>query len=281
MTRKCVIAIAAMIAAVALAPAAARAASSTATGRGITARLSWTGKFDRESDLALQITSGGAVVYSQPISSASCGTDCDVAEFSTHAPVHVVSLAGPSAPASVLVDLYTGGAHCCSIAQVFTPSSTGTWTVAEHNFGDPGYRVIPAGAGAGAQGTKVFQTADDTFAYAFTDYADSGMPIELLSLTGGRFVDVTARYPSLIKADAARWLAAYRQMAPKYTDTVGVLAAWTADEARLGNASLAFRFLRQQASLHRLNSSLTPDASSPAKYIGALRKLLAKRGYLK
>ena len=281
MVRKIVIAIAVM-ASLAV-PSSALAASSTAVGRGVTAKLTWSGKLPAEHDIALQISVNGSVAYSKPITSASCGNYCDVGAYGTHPPVHVVSLAGSAAPPSVIVDLYTGGAHCCSVAQVFSASTAGTtagtWSMVEHNFGDPGYRI--ATVGSGATQAKVFMTADDSFAYAFTDYADSGLPIQILSLTDGQFVDVTSQYRSLVKTDAARWLRAYKAMAPKFVDSVGVIAPWVADEARLGNASLAFAYLRQQASLHHLNGGPYPVTKGNSAFIGKLRAFLVKRGYLK
>jgi hypothetical protein len=277
MMRRSLIALAVM-ASLAL-PSTALGASSTAVGRGVTAKLSWSGTFGQEHGLALRISAGGSVLYSKPIASAACGSYCDVATYGTHAPVHVVSLSGSSAPPSVLVDLYTGGAHCCSVAQVFSESSTGSWSVVEHDFGDPGYRIATEGTGANA--TKVFISADDSFAYAFTDYADSGLPIQILSLRNGQFVDVTSQYRSLIKIDAARWLSAYRQMGPKYVDTVGILAPWVADEARLGNASLAFSYLRRQVALHRVNTGPFPVTKGGSEYVTRLRAFLVKHGYLK
>ena len=277
MVRRIVIAIAVM-ASLAV-PSTALAASSTAVGRGVTAKLTWSGKLPEEHGLKLQISRGGSVVYSKPISSRSCSAYCEVGAYGTHQPVHVVSLAGTAVPPDVIVDLYTGGAHCCSVAQVFSASTSGAWSMVEHNFGDPGYRIATVGSGMSA--AKVFMTADDSFAYAFTDYADSGLPIQILSLENGRFVDVTSRYRSLIKADAARWLHAYRQQAPKFADSVGVIAAWVADEARLGNASLAFTYLRQQASLGHLNTGLPASVKGGTAYIVHLRRFLEKRGYLK
>jgi hypothetical protein len=277
MMRRTVIAIAVMASLVV--PSTALAASSTAAGRGVTAKLSWSGKYGMEHGIALQISSGGTVLYRKPISSPSCGMYCNVAVYGTHAPVHVVALDGPSAAPNVLVDLFTGGAHCCSVAQVFSESTAGTWSEVEHNFGDPGYRVATVGTGTSA--AKVFITADDSFAYAFTDYADSGLPLQILSLQNGRFVDVTSQYRSLIKADAARWLRAYKSMAPKFADSVGVIAPWVADEARLGNASQAFDYLRQQASLGHLNGGPYPVTKGGTAYVAHLRRLLVKDGYLK
>ena len=41
-----------------------------------------------------------------------------------------------------MLDLYTGGAHCCSVEQVFTfDPGTMTYAETERNFGDPGTRI--------------------------------------------------------------------------------------------------------------------------------------------
>jgi predicted nuclease of predicted toxin-antitoxin system len=178
-----------------------------------------------------------------------------------------------------VLNLFTGGAHCCTVGQVLSQSRTGTWSVAEHNFADAGYRIETMGTGSNA--ARVFVTQDDAFAYAFTDFADSGEPIQILSLSSGRFANVTSRYRSAVKADAAKWLAAYKHMAPKYANTVGVIAAWAADEATLGNAGHAFGYLDQQASRHRLNGGPFPVTKGGKVFVAKLHGFLAKRGYLR
>jgi len=47
----------------------------------------------------------------------------------------------------------------------------------ERNFGDPGVKMDSIGA----DGAVDFVSANDAFAYAFTDYAASGVPIQIFS----------------------------------------------------------------------------------------------------
>jgi len=61
----------------------------------------------------------------------------------------------------------------------------------EHNFGDPGIKLLALGKG----GSDLFLTADDRFAYAFTDYAASGMPLRLTVFSNGTFQQVTKDFP--------------------------------------------------------------------------------------
>ena len=64
-----------------------------------------------------------------------------------------------------------------------------------------------------------------------------------------------------------------------YSDTVGVVAAWAADEDMLGHSKLVARFLARQARLGHLNSALSPDEPSGKKFVRALQKMLRKDGY--
>ena len=122
-------------------------------------------------------------------------------------------------------------------------------------------------------------TADDTFAYAFTDYAASGLPLKILRLRGAGFVDVTRQYPSMLASDASRWLQAFRSMAPQhYDDSVGLIAAWAADEYLLGRAAQANAFVSQQAAAGHLHSLLAPSLTGRA-FVGQLEKFLTSHHY--
>jgi hypothetical protein len=174
-----------------------------------------------------------------------------------------------------VLDLYSGGAHCCAIEQVYYfDSSTGKYKKVEHNFGDPGIKLVPLG-------TDLFLTADDRFAYAFTDFAASGMPIEIDSFSNGTFQRVTKEFPHLIAKDATQYRVAFFGAASsKYDDTVGLAAAWAADEDMLGHVSLVRNFLHQESRAGHLNSALSPIQPSGAKFVAALQKFLRHNGYL-
>lgn len=253
-------------------PAGAGATTVTARGGGVTASVTYTGRIPDFHGLRLRIARGARTLYSGAIRDKACGAHCWPQTGPGHPAVRLADL-GNGRGDDVLLGLYTGGAHCCSVLQVFRPSGGRYVRAARHDFGDPGYRLERLG------GAPRFVTADDTFAYAFTDYAASGMPVQVLRLHGGKFVDVTARYPALVRRDAARWLRAFRRQASSgYRDSVGVLGAWVADEANLGRYRHAIAYARAQARAGHLHSGLGASLSG-AKFVAALAKLLARDGY--
>lgn len=266
-----------VLAASALLAPAALATTQTATSGAVTATFTFTGQFPSFSGLQLTIAQSGSVRYDQPVSSKWCGSMCaPMATSGTASSVHVIDLDHTGQP-NVVLDLYTGGAHCCSIEQVFTfdPASS-TYTRVERDFGDPGARIQDLNH----DGHFEFVTADDAFAYAFTDFAASGMPLQILAFSGSRFSDVTGQFPALIRKDAANWLKAFKSEARQhYPDTVGLIAAWAADEYRLGKVAAANRFLHKQARAGHLNSPLGRSVAQGRKFVTRLQKFLRRHGY--
>jgi hypothetical protein len=142
----------------------------------------------------------------------------------------------------------------------------------EHDWGDAGYRLRDLGG----DGVAEFVSADDRFAYAFTAYAFSALPLQILSFRGDRFTDVTARYRARVRADARRWRRAYRR-ARADAFPQGVLAAWTADRYRLGRRARALRFDRHQARHGKLRAAM--GARRARRFVGRLDRTLRRWGY--
>jgi hypothetical protein len=188
--------------------------------------------------------------------------------------VQVVDLENNGEP-DVVLDLYSGGAHCCTVVEVFSfNAATATYVKTEQVFGDPEAKIVDLGH----TGHFEFLTADDSFAYEFTDFAASGLPIEILTFANGHFTDVTRSYPKLIAKDAALWLRAFKSQARQhYPDSVGVIAAWAADEDLLGHTKLVKRFLHKQAVAGHLNA---PFGAGGTKFVAKLQKFLRRGGYL-
>lgn len=192
--------------------------------------------------------------------------------------VHVVKLQ-PNGVSSVVLDLFSGGAHCCIIEQVYSlKTHSSVVQKSERNFGDPGAELVKLGKG----GSFDFLSADDRFAYEFTDYAASGMPIQILSFSRSKFHDVTRSFPTLIAKDADMWLSIFKSQASShYDDSVGVAAAWAADEDMLGHSSKVASFLAVQEKAGHLNTALSPITPNGKKFVAALQTFLRQRGYLK
>lgn len=130
---------------------------------------------------------------------------------------------GGAAPTAVLW-LWTGGAHCCSVAET-VPLDGGRISV--RNFGNPGASTTTVA------GRPLFASEDDRFSYLYTSYAASARPLQLWRLADGRFVDVTASYPGLISRDARDLWAFLKTVVHRKEEARGVFAAWAADACRL------------------------------------------------
>jgi hypothetical protein len=161
-------------------------------------------------------------------------------------PLCLVRFAGATEP-TVLVGFFTGGAHCCFVVRSFSRSG-GHWPSLDRDIGEVPPEVEQV------DGTPAVVTADSAFAYRFTDYAGSGLPVEILVVRDGRFADVTRQHPGAVRADAARWWAAYGS---EPANPLGALAAWTADECLVGHEASAFATLSSLAHQGRLVAALT------------------------
>jgi hypothetical protein len=227
----------------------------------------------------LKISKGGEVVYDQAVTSKWCGSECSPSIIARgRSVVHIVHLSR-TGPPSVVLGLYSGGAHCCFVEQVYSlAANSDAVHKAEYNFGNPGVKLVKLSA----NGRFDFLSANNAFAYAFTDFAASGMPIEIFGFSHDRFHNVTRSFPTLIHKDAARWMNAFRSQAgTHYQDSVGLVAAWAADEDMLGRSAAVARFLTAQATAGHLNSALSPITPSDEKYVLALQKFLRAHGYVK
>lgn len=276
--RRLLVIVCALIALSLAAAPAALATTQTGQSGNVTATFTFSGKYPNFTGLHLSIAQGGTVFYNQPVVSKLCGKFCAPGSTSGNdSSVQVLDLEDNGQP-DVVLDLYSGGAHCCSIEQVFSfDPGTMTYGMTQHDFGDPGEQIVDLGH----NGRFEFLTADDSFAYEFTDFAASGLPIQILTFSGGRFVNVTRQYPGLITKDAARWMKAFSSMAKQhYSDSVGVAAAWAADQELLGHVKVVNRFLARQLKAGHLNSALSPEEPDGAKFVAKLRKFLRAHGYV-
>lgn len=254
----------------------AGAAAYHASLADVSATLTYQGSYPTPRHTTITISRAGQVVYRGAVSASFCGQLCWPAPSygpGNANPLRVVPLV-PGSP-EVVLGLYSGGAHCCYIIEVFALSSAKKYVKTEINLGDPGARIeaLPGNPYA------ALVTADDGFAYAFTDFAASGLPLKVLRFSGHGFTNVTRHYPQMIRSDAASWLSAfYSQSSSHYSDSVGVIAAWAADEYLLGRANAANQFLNQQARAGHLNSLLNPSVKG-AVFVKQLQTFLKKQGY--
>jgi subtilisin-like proprotein convertase family protein len=251
--------------------------SHTTLARGaVSADLSYRETHGSYSDIRVAIRRHGRLAFSDAVARVACH-DCAVSGLSTifdDHPLKIRDLDGDGEP-EVLVDLYTGGAHCCFYSVVFRWDGQ-RYRGAPILWGDPGYDLRDLNH----DGRPELVTEDDRFAYAFTYYAASVLPMRVLHYDRGRFVDATGEFPALVRAEAATLRAEYLKTRGPDADVRGILAAYLADEYRLGRAAEGWQLV-QEAYRRGDVSAPRVDTTWPAgqKYLSALRRFLAQSGY--
>ena len=182
---------------------------------------------------------------------------------------YVCLLATDDGPPIAVVSVYAGGAHCCTTVRL--ADATGTHTDLE--TGNAGARLTVPDAHA------LLRTGDDSFNYAFTDFADSCSPVVLRRPSTTNLVDVTTSYPDVLRADAQQmWTWAQRR-----TLRQGLIACWAADEVRLGHESSVRATLDRLLAAGRLDlprGQSSADWVGGSAYVAKLYRFLTAHGYL-
>ena len=218
-------------------------------------------------DLRLTVTVAGKTVFAR--SSAPRSAAASPPSSSSRS----TTLWGDGLPEAVL-DYYTGGAHCCFATLVVLPDGRAPRQAPCAQTG-----ATPATRSGATAGTVDLVSADDRFAYAFTSFAASGLPVQVWTIDrDGAFADVTQTRLDLVRKDAAQWWKAYTSERGKAdSDTRGVLAAWCADEYRLGRkAACDAELASALAKGYLQGSNIWPEN---ARFIALLHRELASWGY--
>jgi hypothetical protein len=130
----------------------------------------------------------------------------------------------------VIVSSYSGGAHCC------TNFTIHGWLQGQSITTETG----PLNSDGGefkdldGDGRQEFWTVDNSFLYAFDSYADSFAPTRIYQYKAGKLVNVTRKYPKVLRAHAARMYQTLRENQKEMRSTNGVLAGYVAQKILLG-----------------------------------------------
>lgn len=175
-------------------------------------------------------------------------------------------------PPEALFDLYTGGAHCCFTTLIFAIRKDGSPHRIEHSWGNAGYQLLDVNG----DGALEFKSADDRFAYQFTDFADSVFPIQIWNVENGHLINTTRDYPGQIRVDARSLARAYLKdrMAG---DVRGILAAYVADKAVLGQIADGWRLVDRALARGELDQGIFGPRG--AQYVASRRRFLKVNGY--
>jgi hypothetical protein len=260
----------------ALPPAGADAKQLSVTGGQVKATLT----YKRNSDSTgyktekLTITRAGAELYSGVPSIKACkGFTCSptVGFGAAQRPLIVRDLDGDGEP-EIVYTAFTGGAHCCIVAEFFELASDDSrYSSVDRAFGNPGLGIKDLNH----DGRPEVVTADDAFAYRFTSYAFSALPMLVLRYDHGHFSAITANFKGRLRAESKRLWRGYKTLRPHRDDTArGQISAWAADQYRLGRRKHALAVLRREVRRGYLSQ---PDGGT--KFIRTLDRFLKKHGY--
>lgn len=262
------------LAALLCAAPAAMAKTETRSSGDVTATVTYHGKTPPFKPAHLTISQAGVTVFDAGVKMPCkpCGLQ---APFNKGV-LRLRDVDGDGEP-EVLLDVFSGGAHCCSYVLVYRFLAFGnTYERIPLALGDPGYVLRDYNK----DGRLEFVTGDDRFAYLFTSYADTAFPLTIYQLGEKGFVDVTRKFRRQVRADARRWLRVYRQALHQKRDVRGVLAAFLADEYLARHSKQGWRVLRRAARKGQLKSPYG-DKTGPTgkRYLRKLRGYLRRWGY--
>jgi hypothetical protein len=215
----------------------------------------------------LKIWQGGKLIVNHPYGNGFSGA-------SSLPKLHVRDLDG-TAPPEVIVDAFSGGAHCCGMSEIYTGKHR-----LHQAWGEFG---VPAMRDADGDGKPEWHGIDGGFAYAFGSFAGSAFPVKITNYAGNAIHDVTAQYPAEVQADMNRWLGEYQKVAKEGGQSEYVrssLAAYAADAYRLGQGDSAMATVQAAITAGQTQGGTSDtDPAYDGDYLTALQKLLHDLGY--
>jgi hypothetical protein len=253
------------------------AGSATASSGAVQATLTWKAAELGAADPHLVVVRAGATLFdgSPVASSESCREGgCSFAPSGKReGPLQVRDLNGDGEP-EVLVDVYSGGAHCCALTELLSFTGSG-YATREVEWGNTGYDLRDLDA----DGRPEFVGSDDAFAGAFSSFAASFFPPRVLGYDPAAkdgFRDVTRRFPKLVRSNVRVALRALRRARRQQRETIGIVAAYVADLYLLGRGREVRPYLARARKRGDLRGIAGPASR---RYERQLLAFLRKQGY--
>ena len=229
--------------------------------------------FPLYSDMRLRIVRDGKDTFNRPLQKACRFCEIWPQGATSGSSIRFRQLDVDPAP-ELVFDYFSGGASCCSLSRIYDERGTSA-RMTERNWTRVGYRLIrPPRSRA-----PIFQSGDGRFTCALAACAFSPAPIQLLSFRSGKLVDVTRSYRAPVRRDMARQWRSIQQLKADNYEITGALAAWLADKHLLGQGRQGWRVVR--GFVKRGEVARYGGYVGRITYLEALRRLLARSGYLR
>jgi hypothetical protein len=253
------------------------AGSLTASAGAVQATLSWDKAEFGVANPRLAIVRGGATLFdASPVAgSDSCGQGyCSfLASGKRTSALQVVDLNGDGEP-EVLVDAYSGGAHCCALTELFAFNGS-AYAASELYWGNTGYELRDLDL----DGKPELVGYDDAFAGAFSSFAASFFPPRIVDYDPsikGALRDVTDHFVALIRKNQRQALHALKRARRQHYETLGIVAAYVADMYLLGDHDAVRPYLKRARKRGDLR---TISGRAPRSFERQLLAFLKKQGY--
>ncbi len=198
----------------------------------VQASLTWKPHGTHATQIRVTITRNGAVALHA--ATVAKGSLWKVLNERHAPPVHVVNLTGRAEP-NVLVDLYSGGAYCCTATRIYRWTGHGYARSPLYDFGQSGYTLRKLAH----DGSAELVGALPTYGIVDSAHSDSGYPVQVWRQEGTKLRNVTRRFPALLRHDARKWRALQTKQHAHGDVSLGSLAAYVADLDRLGQEAKA------------------------------------------
>lgn len=151
-----------------------------------------------------------------------------------------------------VVSWYTGGAHCCTLGNVFGAIAANAKPISFAPYDAPlDLRDLDS------NGIFELLSFDHRFNYQFASFASSAFVTQIRSFANGRNDDVTRNFPAQIQANADWHLQKWTEARDE--EGGGFAFGYAADLCLLGRANEAFQFLQEAST----NTYMPGDDTAP------------------
>ncbi len=167
----------------------------------------------------------------------------------------------------VLADLVSinSGIRCCNYSFIYRYDSVAKkYTHIKHFWGNVSYEIVDFYRNEILE----FKSQDGRFAEAFTNYADSRLPLQIWHYRQGKMEDVTKQYPVEVYTNGAELWLESRKRSSEDTEVKGVFAAFMASKYIMGQEAEGWRLLEG-----------VYQKSDRTQFFGKLREFLVNTGY--
>lgn len=158
--------------------------------------------------------------------------------------VEVIDLDKDREP-EIVIQIVSNGAYCCSHSIIYRYVAARR-TYSRRQFDWSNYRNLAQLADVDKDGAPELVSTNEYYSGGFCPYVCSGAaPLQIWQYRRGRVVDVTRRFPRLVRRDADEWWKLINDPKSDWNNHPTAVAAFIADKHLLGEGADGWRMARR------------------------------------